>query len=77
MIQQLTDAGDLFKQPVMTVERVATAITRQVVSGKSGQVILPEAYSVASMVRAFPTWLQEHVRGLSSKDIRRLREGQK
>ncbi|RAH81372.1 NAD(P)-binding protein [Aspergillus japonicus CBS 114.51] len=77
MIQQLTDAGDLFKQPVMTVERVATAITRQVVSGKSGQVILPEAYSVASMVRAFPTWLQEHVRGLSSKDIRRLREAQK
>ncbi|RAL15833.1 SDR family oxidoreductase [Aspergillus homomorphus CBS 101889] len=77
MIQQLTDAGDLFKQPVLTVERVAAAITRQVVSGKSGQIFLPEGYSVVSMVRALPTWLQEHVRGLSSKDIRRLREVQK
>ncbi|PYH41033.1 SDR family oxidoreductase [Aspergillus saccharolyticus JOP 1030-1] len=77
MIQQLTEAGDLFKPPVLTVERVATAITRQVVSGKSGQVILPEAYSVASMLRAFPTWLQEHVRGAASKDILRLRQMQK
>ncbi|RAL01461.1 SDR family oxidoreductase [Aspergillus ibericus CBS 121593] len=76
MIQQLTDAGNEFKQPVLTVERVGNAIAKQIVSGKSGQVILPEKYWVASLVRAFPTWLQERVRALASADLLHLREWQ-
>lgn len=76
MIQQLTDAGNEFKQPVLTVERVGNAIAKQILSGKSGQVILPERYWVASLVRAFPTWLQERVRSLASADLLHLREWQ-
>ncbi|PYH93574.1 NAD(P)-binding protein [Aspergillus ellipticus CBS 707.79] len=76
MIQQLTEAGEQFKQPVMTVERVGHAIVKQVLSGKSGQVILPENYWPASLIRAFPTWLQEKARTVASMDLRRLRDWQ-
>ncbi|PWY74995.1 NAD(P)-binding protein, partial [Aspergillus heteromorphus CBS 117.55] len=77
MIQQLTDAGDQFKQPILTVERVGHAIVEQVRSGKSGQVILPEKYWPVSLVRAFPTWLQEKARTLGSMDLLMLRDLQK
>ncbi|GJP87941.1 hypothetical protein CBS115989_10353 [Aspergillus niger] len=77
MIQQLTDAGKQFKQPVLTVERVGNTIAKQILSGRSGQIILPESLWWISLVRAWPTWLQETARGLASKDLVNLRAWQK
>ncbi|GLB04415.1 hypothetical protein AtubIFM57258_010381 [Aspergillus tubingensis] len=77
MIQQLTDAGKEFKQPVLTVERVGSTIAKQIISGKSGQLVLPESLWWISLVRAWPTWLQETARGLASKDLVKLRAWQK
>ncbi|EAL84909.1 hypothetical protein KXW98_004950 [Aspergillus fumigatus] len=76
MIQQLTDAGNQFKQPVMTPQVVSDAVVKQILTQSSGQVILPTSHSAASMVRAFPQWLQETVRGIASGSLRRLREHQ-
>ncbi|KAF9889512.1 hypothetical protein FE257_007222 [Aspergillus nanangensis] len=77
MIQMLTDAGKEFKQPVLTPEKVSAAIVKQILSQKSGQVILPGYLTVASLVRAFPTWIQEHVRKSASMDLLNLRAWQK
>ncbi|GES66824.1 short-chain dehydrogenase/reductase 2 [Aspergillus terreus] len=77
MIQQLTDAGKLFKQPVLTPQKVSAGVVKQILTQSSGQVILPEYYHAASLVRAFPTWIQEHVRKVASMDLRRLRDWQK
>jgi short-subunit dehydrogenase len=77
MIQQLTDAGKHFKQPVLTPQKVSAGVVKQILTQSSGQVILPEYYHAASLVRAFPTWIQEHVRKVASMDLRRLRECQK
>ncbi|PLN80385.1 hydroxysteroid 17-beta dehydrogenase 11 [Aspergillus taichungensis] len=76
MIQQLTDAGDQFKQPVLTVEMVAEAVVRQIVQQKSGQVILPGRLTFISLIRAFPSWLQERARGIGSRDLFNLRKTQ-
>ncbi|GIC92543.1 SDR family oxidoreductase [Aspergillus udagawae] len=74
MIQQLTEAGNQFKQPVMTPQVVSDAVVKQILTQSSGQVILPTSHSAASMVRAFPQWFQETVRGIASGSLRRLRE---
>lgn len=74
MIKQLTEAGNHFKQPVMTPQVVSEAVVKQILSQSSGQVILPASHSAASMVRAFPGWFQESVRGIASGSLRRLRE---
>ncbi|KAJ5489531.1 Dehydrogenase RED2 [Penicillium diatomitis] len=76
MIKMLTDHESHFRQPIMTVEFVADAITKQILSQNSGQVILPRSQSVASAVRAMPTWMQEGVRSLASGSLRAMREVQ-
>lgn len=76
MIKMLTDHESHFRQPIMTVEFVADAIAKQILSQNSGQVILPKSQSVASLVRAMPTWMQEGVRSIASGSLRRLREVQ-
>lgn len=76
MIQQLTDAGDQFKQPVLTVEMVSEAVVRQIIQQKSGQVILPGRLTFISLIRAFPSWLQERARVIGSKDLFNLRKSQ-
>jgi short-subunit dehydrogenase len=77
MIKMLTDHESHFRQPIMTVEFVANAIVKQILSQNSGQVILPEYQSAASLVRAMPTWMQEGVRSIASGSLRRLREVQR
>ncbi|KAF3387464.1 Short-chain dehydrogenase/reductase [Penicillium rolfsii] len=77
MIKLLTDHERHFRQPIMTVEFVAGAIVKQILSQNSGQVILPEYQSGASLVRAMPTWMQEGVRTLASGSLRRLRDVQR
>jgi hypothetical protein len=74
MIQQLTEAGNQFKQPIMTPQVVSDAVVKQILTQSSGQVILPASHSAVSMVRAFPMWFQESVRGYASGALRSLRE---
>ncbi|KAB8079670.1 hypothetical protein BDV29DRAFT_196791 [Aspergillus leporis] len=76
MIQPLTEVGHHFKQPILTPELVSAAVVKQILTQSSGQVILPNNLSVISLVRAFPSWLQEAARGRASKDLRVLREVQ-
>lgn len=73
MIQQLMDADKQFKQPVLKPEVVSAAVVKQILSQRSGQIILPGYYYPVSMVRAFPLWLQEQVRKVASLHLRNLR----
>ncbi|OJI89980.1 hypothetical protein ASPTUDRAFT_25576 [Aspergillus tubingensis CBS 134.48] len=72
MIKPLTKGGARFKRPVLAVETVSHAISQQILSGKSGQIILPGKLWWLSLLRGFPTWLQESIRGSSSQGAKRL-----
>lgn len=74
MIKQLTDAGDQFNQPVLTPQTVSAAVVKQILTQSSGQVILPSRLSYYSLVRAFPSWMQEAARGIGSGILRKLRK---
>lgn len=76
MIKQLTDAGKQFRQPVLTPEMVSTAVVKQILTQRSGQVILPSRLTFISLLRAFPSWLQDATRNAGSKNLKRLREWQ-
>ncbi|PLB48550.1 hydroxysteroid 17-beta dehydrogenase 11 [Aspergillus steynii IBT 23096] len=76
MIKQLTDAGKQFRQPVLTPEMVSAAVVKQILTQSSGQVILPNHLTPISLVRAFPSWLQDAARNTGSKNLKRLREWQ-
>ncbi|KAI9927292.1 hypothetical protein MW887_003679 [Aspergillus wentii] len=76
MIQQLSDAGKDFKQPIMTPELVSNAVVKQILTQSSGQVILPAMNSSYSLVRAFPSWMQEGVRGIGSGILKHMRNAQ-
>ena len=54
---------------VIEPETVANAIVKQIVSGRSGQVIVPSWMSVASGVRGWPAWLQELIRDSTARDV--------
>lgn len=43
-------------------ERVANAIVKQILSGNSGQVMIPSELGVAALIRTLPNWMQERVR---------------
>jgi hypothetical protein len=64
----------LFRQPILEVEDVAATIVKHVLSGNSGQVIIPSKVGVYSLIRAMPSWLQEFLRGTGSADMKRLRD---
>ncbi|KKZ61467.1 hypothetical protein EMCG_00129 [[Emmonsia] crescens] len=72
MIQQLTSPRTAFNMPLMTVEVVSNAVVKQILAQRSGQVILPQGSSWFSMLRAFPTWMQEGVRRGGSKKLKVL-----
>jgi all-trans-retinol dehydrogenase (NAD+) len=48
------------KQPIMDPEDVAQAMVKQIISARSGQILLGP--SLATAIRAFPMWLQEIIR---------------
>ncbi|KAJ5248604.1 hypothetical protein N7468_000055 [Penicillium chermesinum] len=77
MIKMLTDHESKFGQPIMTVQKVSDAIVHQIVSQNSGQVVLPASKSVARLVRAMPTWMQETVRSIEAGKLYRMRLAQK
>jgi short-subunit dehydrogenase len=74
MIQLLTDAGQHFKQPVMTPEVVSAAVVKQILTQSSGQVILPPKLSWLSNLRSLPWWLQEAGRSVQSRELKRMRD---
>ena len=51
-----------FKEYVMEAQPVASAIVKQVVSGKSAQLILPPEINILTTLRAWPSWMQERIR---------------
>jgi all-trans-retinol dehydrogenase (NAD+) len=57
LIEPLTTHPD-FKDPVLEPGEVTGAIVKQVLSGKSAQLILPERLGVLRGIRGWPTWLQ-------------------
>ncbi|KAJ5162526.1 Dehydrogenase RED2 [Penicillium capsulatum] len=76
MIKMLTDYESHFRQPIMTVQTVADAITKQVLTQNSGQIVVPGYQSNVGIVRALPTWIQEGVRTIASSSFQRLRQVQ-
>ncbi|KAL1638851.1 hypothetical protein SLS58_008556 [Diplodia intermedia] len=49
--------------PLLQPQDVAAVIVKQILSGKSGQVFIPESTSLLiPLVRGLPTWLQEFLR---------------
>ncbi|TPR01228.1 short chain dehydrogenase family protein [Aspergillus niger] len=72
MIKPLMKGGARFKRPVLAVETVSHAISQQILSGKSGQIIIPGKLWWLSLLRGFPTWLQESIRRSSSQGAKRL-----
>ncbi|KAH8675084.1 hypothetical protein BGZ61DRAFT_508584 [Ilyonectria robusta] len=51
-----------FADTLLQPNDVADAITLQVLRGKSGQVFLPGYYSLGSVFRGLPAWVQERFR---------------
>jgi all-trans-retinol dehydrogenase (NAD+) len=51
-----------FMLPALEPETVAEAIVRQVLKGKSGQIIIPEFGGLLASLKAFPHWYQVYVR---------------
>ncbi|KAJ5951504.1 uncharacterized protein N7479_009917 [Penicillium vulpinum] len=71
MIKKITDNEAHFRQSIMTPQVVSEAICKQILTQTSGQIILPPNQSVASLVRAMPSWMQEGVRNLVSRGLKR------
>jgi hypothetical protein len=63
-----------FNQPILEVGHVSSKIVKHVLSGNSGQVIIPSRISFFSLFRALPNWVQEYIRGVGSKDLKRIRD---
>ena len=76
MIKVLTDNEAHFNQSIMTPQVVSDAICKQILTQTSGQVMLPASQSVASLVRAMPTWMQEGVRTFVSGALKKMRIAQ-
>lgn len=51
------DQGADFLMPSLEVDTVAEGIVKQVLTGRSGNVILPETASLAALMRVMPDWM--------------------
>lgn len=59
-----------FKESVMEPEDVASAVVKQVVSGKSGQLFLPHVPMCAlAMLRSWPAWIQQSIRNHIARQL--------
>ncbi|UNI14790.1 hypothetical protein JDV02_001386 [Purpureocillium takamizusanense] len=54
--------GSGFLLPQLDPDSIAEAVVRQVLTGRSGNVILPEFGASLSALRAYPDWYQHRVR---------------
>ncbi|KAL4892373.1 hypothetical protein BDV59DRAFT_208683 [Aspergillus ambiguus] len=73
MINDLVQNRARFGQPIMTPEKVSTAVIAQLLRGNGGQVVVPGSYGFAAMFRGLPSWIQERLRDNSSRQFVRLR----
>ena len=70
IVKPLLDATTKFQPPWLDVETVSDAIVAQIISGKSGQLILPPSQTVGSFIRSFPNFLQEIARNLETQNLK-------
>ena len=56
--ESLNKAGASF----VKAEAVAKSIVKQVLSGSTGQVVLPSIATPVTGIRGWPNWLSEHLR---------------
>jgi all-trans-retinol dehydrogenase (NAD+) len=56
-----------FLMPTLEIDTVAEGIVKQVLSGHSGQVILPGFASLLTFFRGFPHWYQNRMRNAGNK----------
>ncbi|KAG4032092.1 hypothetical protein MFRU_007g00060 [Monilinia fructicola] len=57
-------AQPTFKDPVLDPRTVTNAIVNQVLSGRSGHILLPSEMHIVSTIRAWPWWLQTSLRNM-------------
>ncbi|KAF2754955.1 NAD(P)-binding protein [Pseudovirgaria hyperparasitica] len=69
MLNAFEDSLIATKQFILKPETTADAVVKQIISGKSGQLIIPEAFSLASALRGLPHWLQEGFRDSLGKSV--------
>ena len=67
MTKDMKGTGKL--ENFITAHDVASAVVRQITSGYGGQLIIPPGMGWLSMIRGFPTWLQESIRDKGSKEV--------
>lgn len=58
-----------FPKALLDAQDVANTIVGQVVSGHGGQIVLPAHLSIVKLLRGFPHWLQERIRGNQKTQI--------
>lgn len=59
---------DTNKAPVLEPQEITDAVVQQVLSGKSGQLFLPNNTRLASGLSGWPTWMQEWLRDQSASN---------
>ena len=64
--------GPTFNEPIIEPEQVAEAVVNQVLSGKSGQIILPQILGIATGIKGFPFWLQEMIRSSKANTLKNI-----
>ncbi|KAL7798535.1 hypothetical protein V8C37DRAFT_368195 [Trichoderma ceciliae] len=63
------DQGSSFLLPVQAPESIAEAVVKQILSGRSGQVIMPEAGGMFPAFRAYPDWHSFRVRSQGQRSM--------
>ena len=61
MIDKVHGEGK-FKALLLEPEAVVDVILKHILSGNSGQIILPGQYNIAAGARGWPSWMQELLR---------------
>lgn len=69
LITSYRDSLSTAKATLIEPETVADAVVAQILSRKSGQIILPASMTPAAGARGWPVWLQEILRDSTSKDV--------
>ncbi|KAE8135655.1 hypothetical protein BDV38DRAFT_272674 [Aspergillus pseudotamarii] len=69
LIGKQVESGQ-WKSRTIEADSVADAVVSHILRWESGQLFLPATYSVVSLLRSFPSWLQESVRNSQSEVLR-------
>ncbi|KAI9036200.1 SDR family oxidoreductase [Aspergillus affinis] len=62
--------SDRWNSKTIDVHTVAETVVSQILGGQSGQLFLPGSYAVTSLLKGFPSWLQESIRNGQSAVLR-------